>query len=62
MTIRRSFVQGSFDLVVGLILAAGTAVVLYLGVSHVRSGSITLGDLLLIMAYLSVPVKGSSWR
>lgn len=51
--IRLSFVQGSFDLVVGLILAAGTAVVLYLGVSHVRSGSITLGDLLLIMAYLA---------
>jgi ATP-binding cassette, subfamily B, bacterial len=51
--IRLSFVQGTFDLVIGMILAIGTAAVLYLGVSHVRSGSLSLGSLLLVMAYLA---------
>jgi ATP-binding cassette subfamily B protein len=51
--VRLAFTQASFDLVVGMTTAAGTAAVLFLGVMHVRAGSLTLGELLLIMAYLS---------
>jgi ATP-binding cassette subfamily B protein len=51
--VRLAFTQASFDLVVGLTTAAGTAAVLFLGVMHVRAGHLTLGELLLVMAYLS---------
>ena len=47
-----AFMGGGFDLLVGLTIAIGTAAVLYLGVRHVQSGVLTLGELLLIMAYL----------
>ncbi len=50
--IRTGVVGGFFELLVGLITASGTAAVLWLGVSHVRAGVLTLGDLLLVMAYL----------
>src|SRR5207245_3808121 len=40
------------DLSVGLITAVGTAGVLWFGVRHVQAGVLTLGDLLLVMAYL----------
>jgi ABC-type multidrug transport system ATPase subunit/Ser/Thr protein kinase RdoA (MazF antagonist) len=43
-----------------LLSAAGTAAVLFIGVGHVRSGVLTLGDLLLVMGYLAKlyqPVK-----
>jgi ATP-binding cassette subfamily B protein len=46
-------VRGSFDLVVGLTTAVGTALVLYFGVKHVIAGSLTLGELLIVMTYLS---------
>ncbi|HEX3148111.1 MAG TPA: ABC transporter ATP-binding protein [Gemmataceae bacterium] len=51
--LREAAVTGVFGLVVGLTTAAGTAAVLYLGVRHVQNGSITLGELLLVMAYLA---------
>lgn len=38
---------------VTLTTAIGTAIVLYVGVRHVQSGVITLGELLLIMTYLT---------
>jgi ATP-binding cassette subfamily B protein len=38
---------------VGLLTALGTAAVLYVGVRHVQSGVLTLGDLLLVMGYLA---------
>ena len=44
--------QGRLQLWVGLATAAGTATLLWLGASHVLSGLITLGGLLLIMSYL----------
>jgi ATP-binding cassette subfamily B protein len=44
---------GLFALLVGLVTAAGTAVVLYVGVLHVQAGVLTLGELLLVMAYLA---------
>lgn len=42
-----------FGILVGLTTAAGTAAVLYVGVVHVQRNVITLGDLLLVMAYLA---------
>jgi len=40
-------------LVVGLVLACGTATVLWIGAQHVRAGALTTGNLLLVMAYLT---------
>ncbi len=47
-----SALQGVFDLLVGLVMAAGSAAALIIGVQQVRSGQLTLGNLLLVMAYL----------
>jgi ATP-binding cassette, subfamily B, bacterial len=45
--------QGAFYTLVGLTLAAGTACALYLGVLHVQQGSLTLGELIIVMSYLA---------
>jgi len=42
-----------FNLAVSLLTASGTALVLYLGISRVSSGALTLGSLLLVLSYLS---------
>ncbi len=47
--VKRESLHGFF---VGTTLAVGTAVVLFLGVTHVESGVITLGKLFLVMSYL----------
>ena len=52
-SVRVTLLQGGYDILIGLTLATGTAAGLYLGVQHVRDGSITLGQLLLVMAYLA---------
>jgi len=44
--------QSTFELLIGMTTAAGTAAALWIGVTHVRSGLLTLGDLLVVMAYL----------
>jgi ATP-binding cassette subfamily B protein len=51
--IRVSFLQGGLDLLVGMTLALGTAATLYVGVMHVRSGVLSLGDLMLVTAYIA---------
>ena len=51
--LRVALVEGGFALLVGLTTAAGTAAVLFVGVRHVLAGTLTLGELLLVMAYLS---------
>ena len=51
--LRLAAINGGFDAVIGLTIAVSSAAVLYLGVEHVRSGQLTLGNLLLVMAYLS---------
>jgi ATP-binding cassette, subfamily B, bacterial len=51
--IRLAVTQGSFSLLLGVTTAVGTAAVLFIGVGHVRSGTLTLGDLLLVMGYLA---------
>ena len=51
--VRLAFLQGSFELLVGITIAVGTAVTLWLGVSHVKTGVLTLGELLMVIAYLA---------
>ena len=46
--------EGMFGVLNKGIVAAGTAGVLYLGALHVRSGALTLGDLLLILGYVAM--------
>jgi ATP-binding cassette subfamily B protein len=50
--VRLALMNGGFDGLIGLLLAGGTAAVLYIGVAHVQSGVLTLGDLLLILVYV----------
>ena len=45
--------EGSYQFLVGLTTAVGTAAVLLTGIGHVRSGALTLGELLMVMAYLA---------
>jgi len=47
-----SALQGSFDLLVALVMAGGSAAALLIGVQQVRAGQLSLGSLLLVMAYL----------
>jgi ATP-binding cassette subfamily B protein len=44
--------ESRYGLLVGLTIAIGTATVLWLGVRHVQANALTLGSLLLVMAYL----------
>lgn len=44
--------QGTFDLLTGLVTAAGTGVVLFFGAQAIQSGTMTIGDLLVVMTYL----------
>jgi ATP-binding cassette, subfamily B, bacterial len=48
-----SYRAGIFKLIVGLTIAAGMALALFFGGLHVRSNRITIGDLVMIMAYLA---------
>src|SRR3990170_6123483 len=57
--------EGSFGLLIGMTTAVAGAIVLYVGALHVQSGVLTLGELLLVMAYLSQlydPLKSASKR
>jgi ATP-binding cassette subfamily B protein len=51
--LRFVLVENSFSLLIGLTTAVGTAAVLFIGISHVQSGVLTLGQLLLVMSYLA---------
>ena len=60
-----SAMEGFFGLLIGLTTAAVTAVVLYIGALHVQSGKLTLGELLLVMGYLTQlydPLRSASKR
>lgn len=48
-----SGLQGGFELLVGMTIAFGMAATLYIGVLHVRSGLLSLGDLMLVLAYIA---------
>jgi ATP-binding cassette subfamily B protein len=51
--LRVALFTGLLSLLVGLTVAGGTAAVLYVGVTHVQAGWISLGDLLVVISYLS---------
>lgn len=51
--LRYKLSEESVGLLLGMTTALGTAIVLFLGVNHVSTGIITLGQLLLIMGYLA---------
>jgi ATP-binding cassette subfamily B protein len=50
--LRVILLQGSFDLMTGIVTAAGTGVVLFFGAQAIQTGVMTIGDLLVVMAYL----------
>ena len=52
--IKLALTSGSFGLIIGVAMAAGTAAVLFLGAQHVQAGRITLGELVLVMSYLAL--------
>jgi ATP-binding cassette, subfamily B, bacterial len=47
-----SFAEGKLGVLVGLITALGTAAVLIVGARQVQAGALTVGNLVLVMAYL----------
>ena len=51
--VKLSLQQAVFNVLIGLTIALGTAAALYLGVRHVRAGTLTVGSLLMIMAYIA---------
>jgi ATP-binding cassette subfamily B protein len=58
--IRLAIIEGGYALLIGALVGAGGSVVLFIGVRHVERGTITLGELLLVMGYLTqlyAPIK-----
>ena len=51
--LRLSIFQGTYKLVVGLTTAIATAAFLFIGIRHVQSGTLTLGELILVLGYLA---------
>ena len=51
--VRLALQQAVFNLLIGLTIAGGTAATIYIGVRHVRAGMLTVGSLLVIMAYVA---------
>ena len=51
--IRLAMAEGIFGLLVNMTTALGTAVVLFIGIRNVQSGVLTLGELLMVLAYLA---------
>jgi len=50
--VRLSMLQATYNMLVGLTIACGTGAALYVGVRHVRAGMLTIGSLLVVMAYI----------
>ena len=50
--IRLASIQAGYHLLISFAIAAGSAAALLIGIRHVKMGLITLGDLLLVMAYV----------
>jgi ATP-binding cassette, subfamily B, bacterial len=58
-----SFVEGRFGILVGATIGLGMGTVLFLGTRRVLAGTITLGDLVLVIGYLQLlydPLKTAS--
>ncbi|MGA2990962.1 MAG: ABC transporter ATP-binding protein [Candidatus Korobacteraceae bacterium] len=51
--VRLASIQAGFHVLMGLTVAVGTAAALLIGVGQVLAGAITVGELLLVMAYMA---------
>lgn len=51
--VRLALSQAVYNTLIGLTIAGGTAASLYIGVIHVRGGILTVGSLLVVMAYIA---------
>jgi ATP-binding cassette subfamily B protein len=51
--IRLAATEGAFTLLIGLVVAVGTAAVIFVGATHVRAGDLTVGAFVLVMGYLA---------
>ena len=76
--VKLSMLESAYNIVSNVLTATGTAIVLYLGVHSVLAQRLTVGELLIIMAYLGQlygpltaigdriitlqPAKARSWR
>ena len=47
------FMQGRFDFLIGVTIATGMAATLFIGARHVQEGTLSLGNLLLVLAYVT---------
>ena len=45
-------IGSGFDFMFGMTVTTGTAIALFVGITHVKAGSLSIGDLLLLMAYM----------
>lgn len=50
--VRVLFLEGVFGLCVSVIVAIGTAAVLFVGIRNVQAGALTLGELLIVISYM----------
>ncbi len=50
--IRLGLAEGRFSVIIAIITSAGTAAALWVGVRHVQTGVLSLGNLILLMSYL----------
>ena len=46
-------IGSGFDFMFGMSVTIGTAIALFIGVTHVKAGRLSLGDLLLLIAYMA---------
>ena len=51
--IKLGFAEGAFGLLINMATATGTAAVLFIGMRNVQSGVLTLGELLVVLAYVA---------
>jgi ATP-binding cassette subfamily B protein len=49
-----AWIEGTFELLIGITIALGTAAVLIAGVAFIQQGAISLGDFLVVMAYIAM--------
>lgn len=51
--IKIAYTQGGFDSLIAMTIVTGEAAVLFIGIQQVESGTLSLGELLIVMAYLT---------
>ena len=62
--IRIAFDEGKYGVILGLLITAATAVIIYSGTLQVLNGTLTIGVLLIVITYISQfygPVEGITW-